>query len=129
MLRRVRLGAWFAGLPDGLDTWLGAGAVSGGERRRLAAARALLVDPAVLVLDEPTEGLDPATAEALVADLLDAASETQQRGEHADRGARPSGRGRTVVLLAHRFEGLDLVDEVRHLAGGSLLAQAKSPAA
>ncbi|MFC5141560.1 ATP-binding cassette domain-containing protein, partial [Actinomycetospora rhizophila] len=112
VLERVRLGAWFAGLPDGLDTWLGAGSVSGGERRRLAAARALLVDPAVLVLDEPTEGLDPATAEALVADLLDASA------------------GRTVVLLAHRGEGMDLVDEVRHLAGGERQpAQAKSPAA
>ncbi|MEJ2885607.1 thiol reductant ABC exporter subunit CydC [Actinomycetospora aeridis] len=111
VLHRVRLGDWFAGLPDGLDTWLAAGTVSGGERRRLATARALLVDPAVLVLDEPTEGLDPATAAVLVADLLDASA------------------GRTVVLLAHRGEGLDLVDEVRHLAGGTLDAQAKSPAA
>ncbi|MDD7967655.1 thiol reductant ABC exporter subunit CydC [Actinomycetospora lemnae] len=138
VLRRVRLGAWFDGLPDGLDTWLDAGSVSGGERRRLAAARALLVDPAVLVLDEPTEGLDPATARALVADLLDAAGETQRSG------ARPSSSGRTVVLLAHRGEGLDLVDEVRHLEHGALRAretersgarpvspevQAKSPAA
>ncbi|HSK60218.1 MAG TPA: ATP-binding cassette domain-containing protein, partial [Actinomycetospora sp.] len=112
VLRRVRLGAWFDGLPHGLDTWLDAGSVSGGERRRLAAARALLVDPAVLVLDEPTEGLDPATARVLIADLLDASA------------------GRTVVLLAHRGEGLDLVDEVRHLAGGVLArAQEKSPAA
>jgi ATP-binding cassette, subfamily C, bacterial CydCD len=65
----------------------------------------------VLVLDEPTEGLDPATAGELVADLLDAAA------------------GRTVVLLAHRGEGLDLVDEVRHLDGGVLRSYAKSPAA
>ncbi|MHC1560140.1 thiol reductant ABC exporter subunit CydC [Actinomycetospora sp. C-140] len=112
VLRRVRLGTWFDGLPDGLDTWLDAGSVSGGERRRLATARALLADPSVLVLDEPTEGLDPATARELIADLLDA------------------GTGRTVVLLAHRAEGLDLVDEVRHLEAGVLRsAQAKSPAA
>ena len=113
VLHRVRLGDWFAGLPDGLDTWLDGGRISGGERRRLAAARALLVDPAVLVLDEPTEGLDPATARALVADLVDGAA------------------GRTVVLLAHRGEGLDLVDEVAHLEDGVLRAvvQAKSPAA
>jgi ATP-binding cassette, subfamily C, bacterial CydCD len=102
VLHRVRLDDWFAGLPEGLDTWLDGGRISGGERRRLAAARALLVDPAVLVLDEPTEGLDPATARALVADLVDGAA------------------GRTVVLLAHRGEGLDLVDEVRHLQDGAL---------
>ncbi|MDD7916755.1 thiol reductant ABC exporter subunit CydC [Actinomycetospora callitridis] len=116
VLHRVRLGDWFAGLPDGLDTWLDGGRVSGGERRRLAAARALLVDPAVLVLDEPTEGLDPATARALVTDLVDGAA------------------GRTVVLLAHRGEGLDLVDEVADLEDGVLQTvrgsvQAKSPAA
>jgi ATP-binding cassette subfamily C protein CydCD len=113
VLHRVRLGDWFAGLPEGLDTWLDGGRISGGERRRLAAARALLVDPAVLVLDEPTEGLDPATARALVADLVDGAA------------------GRTVVLLAHRGEGLDLVDEVAHLEDGVLrvVVQAKSPAA
>lgn len=104
VLARVRLEEWFAGLPDGLDTWLGDGGalVSGGERRRIALARALLADQPVLVLDEPTEGLDPQTAYALVADLLDAAS------------------GRIVVLVTHRPEGLDLVDAVLELRGGRL---------
>jgi ATP-binding cassette subfamily C protein CydCD len=93
-LHRVGLAGWLARLPDGLDTWLGTGGstMSGGERRRLATARALLADPALLILDEPTEGLDPAGAEALMADLLDAAD------------------GRTVLVLAHRTEGLDRVD-------------------
>ncbi|MEJ5866714.1 thiol reductant ABC exporter subunit CydD [Pseudokineococcus sp. 5B2Z-1] len=100
VLERVRLGEWLSRLPAGLGTWLGEGTVSGGERRRLAAARALLVDPAVLVLDEPTEGLDEPTAEALVADLLDAAS------------------GRGVLLLTHRPEGLDRVDVVHRLGAG-----------
>ncbi len=104
VLHRVRLGDWLDRLPDGLDTWLGDGGstVSGGERRRLAAARALLPRPDVLVLDEPTEGLDGPTAEALVADLL---------GQD-DRGHRPG-----VLLLTHRLEGVDRCDAVIDLGG------------
>jgi thiol reductant ABC exporter CydC subunit len=103
-LRRAYLGDWYDALPDGLDTWLGehGALVSGGERRRIALARALLADQPLLVLDEPTEGLDATTAEAVIADLLDAAS------------------GRSVVLLTHRPEGLDLVDEVLELSRGRL---------
>ncbi|MBG0561268.1 thiol reductant ABC exporter subunit CydC [Actinoplanes sp. NEAU-A11] len=99
VLARVGLTSWWAGLPDGLDTWLGTGGstVSGGQRRRLATARALLADPGLLILDEPTEGIDEAGARELMADLLDASS------------------GRTVLVLAHRAEGLDLVDRVLEL--------------
>ncbi len=87
-----------------LDVELGEGAVplSGGERRRLALARALLLDPPVLVLDEPTEGLDPPTARRVLTDLLEAA-------EH-----------RTVLLLTHREEGLELMDRVLELRQGRL---------
>lgn len=105
VLRRARLGGWYDGLPAGLDTWLGENGsqVSGGERRRIALARALLADWPVLVLDEPTEGLDQATAEALMTDLLDVTA------------------GRTVVLLTHRPEGLDVVDVVLRVHDGRLL--------
>ncbi|MGY2082439.1 thiol reductant ABC exporter subunit CydC [Blastococcus sp. SYSU DS0539] len=65
------LAGLLASLPDGLDTPVGAGgtALSGGERRRLAAARALLADRDVVLLDEPTAHLDAPTAAALVRDL------------------------------------------------------------
>ena len=72
--------------------------LSGGQRQRLALARALLVDAPVLVLDEPTAHLDPATARELVEDVFAAAGD------------------RSVLLITHRSEGLDLVDEVLELA-------------
>jgi ATP-binding cassette subfamily C protein CydCD len=103
-LRRVRLGGWVEGLAEGLDTVVGPDSVSGGERRRLAAARLVLAGPDVLVLDEPTEGLDHATAEALMADLLDTPA--------------------TVLLLTHRTEGLDRMDRVLTLEGGRVGAVA-----
>jgi ATP-binding cassette subfamily C protein CydCD len=92
------------GLDLDLDRWLGTGGgtVSGGQRKRLATARALLADPELLILDEPTEGLDQAGAEALMADLL-AATE-----------------GRTVLLLSHRTEGLDRIGEIHRLENHAL---------
>lgn len=95
-LERARLLDWVDGLPDGLDTLVGehGARLSGGQRQRLALARALLADFPVLVLDEPAEHLDLATADALTTDLLDAT------------------RGRTTVLITHRLRGLEAVDEV-----------------
>ena len=110
-LRRVRLGGWYDTLPAGLRTCLGdhGTLVSGGERRRIALARALLADQPVLVLDEPTEGLDEATAQALMADLLDSAA------------------GRTVILLTHRSEGLDRVERVYRLVSRPAGPRSASP--
>ena len=102
----ARLGAWVDGLPDGLDTYVGelGERMSGGERQRLAAARVLLADFPVMVLDEPGEHLDTATADAIVADVLDAAGD------------------RAVLLITHRLAGLQAADEVIVLDGGRVLA-------
>jgi ATP-binding cassette subfamily C protein CydCD len=103
-LRRARLLDWVDTLPDGLDTLVGehGSRLSGGQRQRLALARALLADFPVLVLDEPAEHLDLATADALTEDLLRATE------------------GRTTVLITHRLHGLDAVDEVVVLDRGRI---------
>lgn len=107
-LGRARLLEWVDTLPDGLATAVGEHGVrlSGGQRRRVALARAFLADPAVLILDEPTEHLDEETADAITADLLAAT------------------RGRTVLLITHRTSGLDEVDEVVRMADGRIVAAA-----
>ncbi|MFI6723067.1 thiol reductant ABC exporter subunit CydD [Streptomyces atratus] len=104
-LDRARLLDWAEALPDGLDTLVGehGARLSGGQRQRLALARAILADFPVLVLDEPAEHLDLATADALTADLLAAT------------------RGRTTVLITHRLQGLEAVDEVVVLDAGRVV--------
>jgi ATP-binding cassette subfamily C protein CydC/ATP-binding cassette subfamily C protein CydCD len=103
-LRRARLTDWMARLPQGWDTLVGedGAAVSGGERRRIALARALLADSPVLVLDEPTAHVDRPTAAAIVEDVL---------------GAGPD---RTVLLVTHREEEAALTPRVLHLRRGRI---------
>ncbi len=101
-LTAAGLGPLLAALPAGLDTPVGAGgtALSGGERRRLAAARALLADRDVVLLDEPTAHLDPPTAAALVRDLRRAlADRVVVCVTHDDAVEQP---GDTVVRLGTR---------------------------
>lgn len=102
LLERAGLGAWLATLPEGLDTIVGSDAalLSGGERRRLLLARALAAPAPLMLLDEPAEHLDPATADQLISDLLNADSE------------------RGVLLVTHRLSALESADEVLILARG-----------
>ncbi|HEY3728827.1 MAG TPA: thiol reductant ABC exporter subunit CydC [Solirubrobacteraceae bacterium] len=101
-LWRARLLDWVDELPAGLQTEVGehGGRISGGQRQRLAAARGLLAGFPMLVLDEPGEHLDTATADAIVADVLEAAGPA------------------AVLLITHRLAGLEAVDEVIVLDAG-----------
>ncbi len=111
--REAGADAFVRALPNGYDTVVGDGGrpLSAGEARRLALARALVRDAPLLVLDEPTADLDPASAR-LVGDAI----------------ARLRGT-RTVLLIAHRPELAALADRVVVLAGGRAVVPAESEAA
>jgi thiol reductant ABC exporter CydC subunit len=104
-LAEAQLLAWADSLPAGLATDVGerGARMSGGQRQRLAIARALLADFPVLILDEPAEHLDTATGDALVADLL------------AVTGSR------ATLLITHRLIGLEAVEETLVLDRGRVL--------
>ncbi|MBY4127768.1 thiol reductant ABC exporter subunit CydC [Rhodococcus fascians] len=100
-LRRVGLGPWLDALPRGVHTSLvgGAQAVSGGERRRLLLARALLSTAPIVLLDEPTEHLDRHSGEQILRELLT-----------TDGGL--FGAERTVVVVTHQLPENTDADQV-----------------
>jgi len=107
VLERVGLEALLEG--KALDTWLGEGGrqISGGERRRIGIARALLHDAPILLMDEPTEGLDRRTEQQIITLLI----------EHA--------KDKTVLFITHRLVGLDQMDQICLMDEGEIIERGK----
>ncbi len=106
VLEVVQLAGFVRDLPDGIDSWIGeAGArLSAGQARRLVLARALLRDPRILILDEPTENLDAGTARRLIASL------------------RAATQHRTVILITHDPRAAAaFTDEIVQMADGRIV--------
>lgn len=91
----------------GLNSWLGDGGrqLSGGEKRRIGIARAILHDAPIMLLDEPTEGLDKQT-ETQIMQLLN---------QHT--------QGKTVVFVTHRLVGLEQMDKICLMDQGNVVEQ------
>jgi ABC-type multidrug transport system fused ATPase/permease subunit len=94
-------------LPEGYDTVIGERGItlSGGQRQRIAIARALVVDPRILILDDATASVD-ATTEAKIRE-----------------GLREAMRDRTTIIIAHRLSTIALADEIVVLDDGRIVAR------
>jgi ATP-binding cassette subfamily B multidrug efflux pump len=100
--RTVGLDKTIEALPQGYDTLLGEGeaGLSGGEVQLLSLARAIVMDPKVLLLDEPTSGIDARTEAEIFAAI------------------RQASRGRTILSISHRLSGVIDADRVHILSRG-----------
>jgi ATP-binding cassette subfamily B protein len=98
------LGRWFDALPDGLDTELesGGGGLSAGEQQLLAFARIFLKDPGLVILDEASSRLDPATEHLI------------------ERAVDRLVQGRTAIVIAHRLGTVQRADEIMILEKGEI---------
>ncbi|HEX9035730.1 MAG TPA: ABC transporter ATP-binding protein [Ktedonobacterales bacterium] len=105
VIERLGLRAWLARLPEGLDTRLeaGGGGLSAGEAQLLAFVRVFLRDPGLVILDEPSSRLDPATERLL------------------DQGMRALLEGRTGIIIAHRLATVRRADMILTLGDGRVL--------
>ena len=102
VLEQVRLAGMVRALPQGLDTMVDEAGMrfSGGERHRIALARVLLSEVPIILLDEPTVGLDPATEHALLETLFE------------------TTRGKTLVMITHHLQDIHRFDRVVFIEDG-----------
>ncbi len=107
--RHAQAHEFIAALPNGYDTVIGERGItlSGGQRQRIAIARALVVDPRLLILDDATASVD-ATTEAKIR-----------------IGLREAMKGRTTIIIAHRLTTIALADEIVVLDDGRLVARGR----
>ena len=105
--RRAQAHAFVTELPDGYDTMIGERGltVSGGQRQRLAIARAILADPRILILDDATSSVDASTEQQIKRALAEVM------------------RGRTTFVIAHRLSTITLADEIVVLERGQITAR------
>lgn len=104
-LLEVGLGRWLDTLPQGVRTPLAAGSLSAGQAQLLAFARVMLRDPGLIILDEPSSRLDPATEAQLTAAMNRLLS------------------GRTAIVIAHRLETVARADRILVLGAGQVLEE------
>ncbi|NKB72211.1 MAG: ATP-binding cassette domain-containing protein [Candidatus Latescibacteria bacterium] len=94
---------WYETLPDGLDSTITGNTLSAGEAQLLAFARVFLKDPGIIILDEPSSRLDPATEQQI------------------DRAVQRLFKGRTAIVIAHHLGTVQRVDDIAILEAGRLV--------
>lgn len=104
-IERLDLGVWFARLPQGLDTVLSPGSLSAGEAQLLAFCRVFLQDPQVVILDEASSRLDPATERLAMRAMVNLFA------------------NRTGLVIAHRLATLEQVDRILVLEAGQIVEE------
>ena len=102
VIEELGLSEWYQSLRDGLDTILEGTGLSAGEAQLLAFARVFLEDPKIVILDEPSSRLDPATEQRI------------------DSAVQRLLNGRTSIIIAHRLGTVQQVDEIMILADGEI---------
>lgn len=107
VLERVGLAEMIKGLPQGLNTMVGEAGLrfSGGERHRLSLARILLKDAPIVLLDEPTVGLDPITEQQVITTFMDQLKD------------------KTLIWITHHLQGIEMMDQVIFIEDGQLSMQ------